>query len=115
MASNQTADTLFWTFGALASLWFMLCVAFRIGGEARAEYFVTGVVGAGVLWGCGWLLRRSSFDWHELWLATPHDANAPARIGRDRRRSDRLHSKPRIKKVANRSNAIGSSKRPRPR
>jgi hypothetical protein len=113
MASNQTADTLFWAFGALASLWFMLCVAFRIGGEARAEYFVTGLVGAGVLWGCGWLLRRSRFDWHRLKLATLYDTPPP--IGRDRRQNDRLHGKPRIKKIANRSDQIGSSKRPRRR
>jgi hypothetical protein len=113
MRPNQTADTLFWTFGALASLWFMICVAFRIGGEARTEYFAIGLLGAGLLWGCGWLLRRVRFEQHKLWLAALSYGKASVPIGRDRSRADKSRVKRR--KIVSRRNAVRDTKRPRRR
>jgi hypothetical protein len=115
MPANRTADTLFWTFGAAASLWFMICVIYRIGGDTRSEYFLSGVAGAGLLWGCGWLVRGLLSGRSKLWLATLYDAKALAPIERSGESGDRRRSKRRVKKIARRQNAAGSAKRDRRR
>jgi hypothetical protein len=113
MPANRTADTLFWTFGAAASLWFMICVVYRIGGDTRSEYFVNGLVGAGLLWGCGWLARAVLSG--QLWLSTLRETKPLAPVVGSGGRGDPLRSKPSVKKIARRQNASGNARRQRRR
>ena len=110
---NRIADTAFWTFGTAAGLWFMVCVVYRIGGETRPEYFVGGIVGAGVLWGCGWLARAVLSGRRKPRLSTRYDAGPLASFGGGPR--DRLRSKRSVKKIADRPNALSNARRHRRR
>jgi hypothetical protein len=114
MPANRTAETLFWTFGAAASLWFMICVVYRIGGDTRAEYFLSGIAGAGLLWGCGWLVRAVLSGQFKQWLSTLYDAKPLAPTEGGRERGDR-RSKRSVKKIARRQSAAGNAKRDRRR
>lgn len=109
---NRAADTVFWSFGATGSLWFMICVVYRIGGETRAEYFAGGIFGAALLWGCGWLARACLSGQPRRWLSTAYDAEslAPSRGG-----ADRLRGKRSAKRIANRANPVSHAKRHRRR
>ena len=105
----------FWAFGAAASLWFMICVVYRIGGDTRAEYFLSGIAGAGLLWGCGWLVRSLLSGRRNLWPSILHFAKplAPIRGSGDGR--DGLRSKRSVKKIARRPSATDNAKRHRRR
>jgi hypothetical protein len=94
----------------------MICVVYRIGGDTRAEYFLSGMVGAGLLWGCGWLVRAVLSGQHKLWLSTPYDAKPLAPIDEGSGgRGDRRRSKRSVKKIARRPDAAGNAKRHRGR
>ena len=106
---NEAAEILFWVFGAAASLWFMLCIIFRIGGDTRAEYFIIGLVGAALAWGSGWLVRafllsRHNFRSSELSYSPPATepvCDAP----------QQSPSKRRVTQTPKRSMAVSSAKR----
>ena len=111
---NQAADTLFWAFGAVASLWFMLCIIFRIGGDTRPEYFMIGLGGAAVLWGSGWLVRafllgRNKFRSSDL------SSYPPAATERHSDEVERSPSKRRVKQTTKRATTVSNAKRRRRR
>ena len=116
---NQAADTLFWAFGAVASLWFMLCIIFRIGGDTRPEYFMIGLGGAAVLWGSGWLVRafllgRNKFRSSDL--SYPPAATERHSDGLERCDAlERSPSKRRVKQTTKRSMTVSNAKRRRRR
>ena len=113
MPRNQAADTLFWAFGAAASLWFMLCIIFRIGGDTRSQYFLIGIVGAALLWGSGWLVRAFVLSRHKFEssdLSYSPAVTEPHCDGPERPRSKR-----RVKQTTKRSTAVSNAKRRRPR
>ena len=110
---TQAAEILFWAFGAVASLWFMLCIMFRIGGDTRPHYFMTGVVGAALLWGSGWLVRAFLLGRHEF---RPSDlSHSPAATEPHCDEPERSRSKPRVKQTTKRSMAVSNAKRRRHR
>lgn len=91
----------------------MICVFYRIGGDTRAEYFLSGIAGAGLLWGCGWLARAVLSGRHKLWLST-YSAKPPAPIAGSGGAADRLRTKRSLKRIARGPNA-GNAKRRRRR
>lgn len=110
---NQAADTLFWAFGAVASLWFILCIIFRIGGDTRAEYFVIGLAGAALLWGAGWLMQVFLLSRHKL--ESSDLSYSPAATARPSEGHEKSPSKRRVKQTTKRSPAVSTAKRRRQR
>ena len=110
---NQAADTVFWAFGAVASLWFMLCIIFRIGGDTRPEYFMVGLGGAALLWGSGWLAR--TFLLSRPKLRSTDLPYPPAATERPSDGLERSPSKRRVKQTTKRSMAVSNAKRRRRR
>ena len=110
MPRNRAAETLYWAFGTAASVWFILCIVFRLGGDSRSEYFLAGLAGAAFFWGCGWLLCALLLGRLAPWLPALVYAPAPA-LGRTG--SDRLRGKRSVKNSGKRPRRVGHSKRDR--
>jgi hypothetical protein len=111
MPRNRTAETLYWAFGAAASVWFIISIVFRLGGDARPDYFLAGLAGAALFWGSGWVLWAVLSGRLGLWFPAVAYAQAPALIGRTGR--DQLRPTRGVKNRGKRAKRAGNSRRGR--